>query len=132
MHSPCRQPAFHPAQTGSTLVEVLAALSILAIGVIGLASAQGRSLAVSQLTHEHLLAHSLALSVIEQLRASPQAPLQGPRLSEWQERAAQSLPQGELSLESRHGGRGGQIVIQWSDSLGGPEAPQVLRRDFYR
>ncbi len=132
MHSPCSQPALRSTQTGSTLVEVLVALSILAVGMIGLASAQGRSLAASQLTHEHLLAHSLALSVVEQLRASPQASLQGPRLSEWQERVAESLPQGELSLESRYGGHGGRVVIQWSGALGSPGAPQVLRRDFYR
>lgn len=132
MHPSGDPPATSLLQSGSTLVEVLVALSILAIGVAGLTSAQGRSLAMSQLTHEHLRAHSLALSVVELARASPEGSLQGPWLEEWRERASQSLPDGELSLQVRHGGSAGQVVVRWSGALGGSRGPQTQVRDFQR
>ena len=86
-------------QTGSTLVEVLAASSLLAMGLLGLMLGQSRASLDLRQMHEQVQAHFLAIDLAEQSRAYGPGPLPSSRLTAWRERVAGQLPRGEARVE---------------------------------
>ncbi|MEX0382149.1 hypothetical protein V6X02_02265 [Spiribacter sp. 1M153] len=86
-------------QTGSSLVEVLAASSLLAMGVLGLVMGQSRASLDLRQMHEHVQAQFLAMDLAEQARAYRPGPLPASRLIAWRERVAEQLPRGEARVQ---------------------------------
>ncbi len=61
----------HPrAQHGVTLIEVLAALVIISIGLLGIASLQANSLKLNQSSYMRSQATELAYEIVERMRAN--------------------------------------------------------------
>lgn len=67
-------------QNGFTLLEVLIAMVILSVGLLGLASLQARSLSTNQSAYLRSQANVLAYSIIDRIRANrPTGVLAGPQ-----------------------------------------------------
>lgn len=64
-------------QRGVTLIEVLVAVLVLSIGLIGLAALQVAALQANQISYQRSQATNLAYDVIERMRANRQAALNG-------------------------------------------------------
>ena len=118
-------PYFSKAtSTGFTLIEVLVALSVMSIGLLGLAALQLQGL---RGTHDAALrtqAIALATDTVEHLHANTQrgsiacinTECSQPKLSdvemdEWQKRLADALPQGEGNIIK--GSAETIVIVRW-------------------
>lgn len=90
-HNPCHQ-------TGSTMIEVLVALLILAIGLLGMAGLQTLSLRNAHDAYLRTQATILAVDMVERMRAGNGSMAQGNDLAEWQQAVMESLPAGQGTL----------------------------------
>lgn len=63
-----------PAERGFTLLEILAALAIVAVGIAAVAKATGNHINTSQLTEDRLLGSWVAANRMAELRISPAWP----------------------------------------------------------
>ena len=115
-------------QTGTSLLEVLAAVAILGAGLLGLATSQAQSLDGLQQAHWQLQARLLAVEMIERYRAAgPHGVSSGARRA-WRERLAARLPAARADIRwPAAAGGSGRIRLQWSDRAGGGPARLVLR-----
>src|SRR5690554_4758659 len=107
-------------QTGSSLVEVMVALFVLAIGLLGVLAMQAKSMQYNQSAHVYSQAVFLANDMAERLRLDPAAArahslaiptgaqtctacsggdLINYNLFLWQERVAAALPEGKVKIE---------------------------------
>lgn len=71
------QVPFRGRQSGFTLTEVLVAVLVLSIGLLGLAAMQVRALQYNQSAYMRSQASLLAYDVMERMRANPAAALAG-------------------------------------------------------
>ncbi len=131
----CRRAACR----GSTLVEVLVALSILSVGLAGLAATQMKTLSVLHDVAYQSRAALLAADMSEQLRRS--TALSSAAQTEWSARLRAELPagEGEICLDStpRDGapdapacdglGEFWAIKIWWHDSRGNVDSDNATR-----
>lgn len=134
-NSPIR---FHPMQGGMTLIEVLVALLVLSIGLLGVAGLQWQALRSNHGAHLRSQATILAHDIADRMRANRTEAEDGAYAVDigeiptgetladfdvvaWKEALADILPAGDGSVEmvpidaDRNVAR---IRIQWSDRLG--------------
>lgn len=63
----------HSGQRGSSLIEVMVALLILAVGLLGFAGLQARGMQMARKSYSHSQAVFLADDLVERMRANPTA-----------------------------------------------------------
>jgi type IV pilus assembly protein PilV len=127
-------------QKGFTLLEVLVAMLVLSIGLLGLAGLMASGLRNNHSAYYRTQATWLAYDVIDRMRANqanadaynvalgpdPAGPgLAGADISGWKTMIASTLPEGDGSVVflSAGGVRTVTVDIQWNDSRGtnGPD-----------
>lgn len=125
-----------PAQAGFTMVEVLVAVLVLSIGLIGLASLQGVSLQFNNSAYLRSQATNLAYDMADRVRANRQvalnsgaynldpadaAPVPGDLastdLAEWRTALQTMLPAGTGGVTVAAGGAL-TVVVCWDDTRG--------------
>lgn len=137
----CR-PSFHPARArGFTLIEILVALLILSIGLLGLAALQMSGLQANQSAYMRSQAIFLAYDMFDRIRANPDqaAKYASPSTStancvgvsntctedvlaawdraSWQAELAERLPGGEGSVTFKPGNTIVTIEVSWLDNF---------------
>lgn len=104
------------ATSGFTLLEVLVALLVLSIGLLGLAGLQLRALQYSHSGYQRTLVNLQAQDLIERMWTH----LRNPRAEweEWQAAHQASLPEWSGSLIDAPGGEPGayELTIAWRDA----------------
>ncbi|MBY6204342.1 type IV pilus modification protein PilV [Halomonas denitrificans] len=107
-------------QKGVTLIEVLIALLVLGIGLLGVAAIQGFSLQANQISYVRTQATNLAYELADHARAHRSmiaASGNVPNAGYWSTRAAQLLPQGEIDTAVTNAATDGivEITVTWLD-----------------
>lgn len=118
-------------QSGFTLIEVLVAIIVLAIGLLGLAALQADSLRNNHSAYLRSQATILAYEIIDRMRASRERAINGEYditlgdaaptgsliseidLAEWKNSLANLLPSGNGSIQRT--GRTLTVLVQWND-----------------
>ena len=121
-------------QTGVSLIEILIALVILSIGLLGMAGLQARTLSLNHSAYQRTQAINLSYDVVDRMRANRRSAQDGDYeitltasnptgqsvpdqdLREWREIIQATLPSGTGSVALN--GNLVTIVIQWDDSRG--------------
>ncbi len=136
-------------QSGFTLLEVLVAILVLSIGLLGLAGLMASSIRNNHSAQQRTQATWLAYDVIDRMRvnrpaaiassnnydvalgaASGSAGLAGVDITGWKATLANALPAGDGSVDVDSVTREVTVVIQWNDSRGtGGTNAQQLRVD---
>jgi len=136
-------------QSGFTLLEVLVAILVLSIGLLGLAGLMASSIRNNHSAQQRTQATWLAYDVIDRMRvnrpaaiassdnynialgaASGSAGLAGADITDWKADLANALPAGDGSVAVNSGTRAVTVIIQWNDSRGtGGSNAQQLRVD---
>jgi type IV pilus assembly protein PilV len=138
------------AQHGMTLIEILVAIVVLSIGLLGLAGLQLKGLQVNQGSTYNWQAAMLAEDMADRIRADTAAAKAGyyllpattsasasvatvANLAEWQARV-KSLPGGSATIAPTAGGAPGemQIEVSWDDTRAnnGTSTPTTTRAKF--
>jgi type IV pilus assembly protein PilV len=135
-----RKPSVSPlaAQAGMTLIEILVAIVVLAIGLLGLAGLQLKGIQVNQGSTWRWQAAALAEDLADRIRADQAGAVAGyynitagapvttagnaatqAAVSEWLARV-RSLPGGSADVAAYAGGAANQLTISvsWDDSRG--------------
>jgi type IV pilus assembly protein PilV len=127
----------HGARTsmrGFTLLEVLVAMLVLSIGLLGLAGLMASSLKNSHSAYQRTQATWLAYDVLDRMRANRGVALAGgynlglgatpggsglaaTDLGEWDAALTSTLPAGDGSIAVAAGGAV-TIIVQWNDTRG--------------
>ncbi len=121
----------HPGQTGYSLVEVLVALLITSVGMLGLAGLQLNSLRNTNSAGQRLEATTLAYDILERMRANRRAATLGAynievgEDSAGAEPAAQDLAVWKSTLAMLPDGDGAvqanaqqvTVTVQWTDAV---------------
>ncbi len=137
------RPGLRSLQQGLGLIEVLLAVVILSIGLLGLASLQGNSLKFSHSAYLRTQATQLAYDIADRMRANRQATLAGSYAiamsdtplnnpgnrvdidkAEWLNSLANVLPNGDGSvvLDTSNGySARATITVQWTDDRTGED-----------
>jgi len=119
---------------GFTLLEVLVAIVVLSIGLLGLAGLMASSLKNSHSAYQRTQATWLAYDALDRMRANRQVAMAGGYnlalgatpggsalaaidLGEWDAALANTLPAGKGSIAVAAGGAV-KIVVQWNDARG--------------
>lgn len=129
---------------GFTLLEVLVAIVVLSIGLLGLAGLMASSLKNSHSAYQRTQATWLAYDALDRMRANRQVALAGgynlalgaapggsalaaTDLGEWDAALANTLPAGDGSIAVAAGGAV-KIIVQWNDTrgTGGNDAEQFI------
>lgn len=132
----CTQPrvSWRPSMQGFTLLEVLVAILVMSIGLLGLAGLMASSLKNSHSAYHRTQATWLAYDALDRMRANRQVALKegydlgmattpggsglaAGDLSEWDSALADSLPEGDGSIDVKPGGAV-TIIVQWNDARG--------------
>jgi type IV pilus assembly protein PilV len=125
-------------QHGLTLIEVLIAVLVLSIGLLGLAGLQATSLQFNHSANLRSQATNLAYEMTDRMRANREAALNGQYnlavggtptagtvpgddLAAWRESLSDRLPSGTGSVEVDANGIA-TVVVQWDDSRGAEAA----------
>lgn len=120
---------------GFTLIEVMVAILVLSIGLLGLAGLMAASLKNSHSAYLRTQATWFAYDALDRMRANRSvalangydlamstAPggsgLAATDLSEWDTALAGTLPEGDGSIEVISATRAVKIIIQWNDTRG--------------
>lgn len=124
-------------QSGFTLLEVLVAILVLSIGLLGLAGLMASSIRNNHSAQQRTQATWLAYDVIDRMRvnrpaaiassdnynvalgaASGSAGLAGADITDWKATLANALPAGDGAVAVDSVTREVNVVIQWNDSRG--------------
>ena len=137
-------------QSGFTLLEVLVAILVLSIGLLGLAGLMASSIRNNHSAYQRTQATWLAYDMIDRMRVnranaisstnnyniaigaatSGSANLAGADVTSWKTTLANALPAGDGSVAVDSTSRAVTIIIQWNDSRGtGGVNAQQLRVD---
>jgi type IV pilus assembly protein PilV len=132
---------------GFTLLEVLVAMLVLSIGLLGLAGLMASSLKNSHSAYQRTQATWLVYDALDRMRANRQVALAGgynlalgassggsglaaTDLSEWDTALTNTLPAGDGSITVTTATRAVTIIVQWNDARGtGGVATQQFRVD---
>ncbi len=133
---------YRNTQTGVSMVEVLVAIMILSVGLLGLAGLQSAGLTHNQSANSRSTASMLAYGLLDSMRAnrvvaevgaydialgsslSAGTSMTSQDINSWLNELARSLPAGTGSVTTV-GGRV-MITIQWDDSRGERPAQQFV------
>lgn len=125
-------------QSGFTLLEVLVALLVLSIGLLGLAGLMASSIRNNHSAYQRTQATWLAYDMIDRMRvnraaaiastedydiaigtaASGSAGLAGADVTGWKATLANALPAGDGSVDVDSATRIVTVIVQWNDSRG--------------
>jgi len=128
-----KSPIKRKTQRGTTLVEVLVALVVLSVGLLGIAALQMTSLRNNRGAHLRSQAQVLAYDIADRMRANRNVALANAYvvalgvtpaggtldaldLQDWKATLAQALPSGDGEITRV--GNMFRIRIRWTDSLG--------------
>ena len=132
---------------GFTLIEIMVAVVVLAIGLLGLAGLQATSLRFNNSAYHRSQATNLAYDMADRMRVNRQAALNGDYniaitdtaptgtaladvdRAEWRTALANTLPLGTGSIARTAGTNVFKITVQWDDSRGEAVAPQQFAMD---
>lgn len=127
-------------QSGFTLLEVLVAMLVLSIGLLGLAGLMASSMRNNQSAYHSTQATWLAYDILDRMRANRQGALAGnyngaalgnpanclaavaggaiatQDINNWKNMIACALPEGDGSITVTPANRRVSITIQWNDS----------------
>jgi type IV pilus assembly protein PilV len=123
-----------PSMRGFTLLEVLVAIVVLSIGLLGLAGLMASSLKNSHSAYQRTQATWLAYDALDRMRANRQVALAGGYnlalgaapggsglaaidLGEWDAALTNTLPEGDGSIAVAAGGVV-KVIVQWNDTRG--------------
>jgi type IV pilus assembly protein PilV len=123
-----------PSMRGFTLLEVLVAIVVLSIGLLGLAGLMASSLKNSHSAYQRTQATWLAYDALDRMRANRQVALAGGYnlalgaapggsglaaidLGEWDAALTNTLPAGDGSIAVAAGGVV-KVIVQWNDTRG--------------
>lgn len=123
-------------QTGATLVEVMVAVLVFAIGLLGVAALQGVSLQAGQGAFFRTQATNLAYEVADFARANRSAVINDcalPVLAGWDTFVQNQLPDGTLAITFPDCAVGEiQVTVTWGETrladAGGTEAVVITTR----
>lgn len=136
----------HARQRGATLIEVLIAVLILSIGLLGLASLQVNSLRFNHSAYLRSQATILAYDITDRMRANRDAALAGTYdiiigdappagvtvaetdLQEWRALLAAQLPGGTGGVDTVPATDIATVTIQWDDTRGEGVATEFVFR----
>lgn len=109
-------------QGGFSLLEVLIALLVLSIGLLGLASLQIRSVQVNHSAYMRTQATNLAYAILDSWRANKDAVLSSgatpPDLNTWKGKIGEVLPGGDLQVALDSATQQYALTITWRDDRG--------------
>lgn len=131
MHTTRYQTLKHPRSRGFTLIEVLIAVLVLSIGLLGLAALQATGMKNNHSAHLQSQAIVAAYDIVDRMRANRSAALNNEYdinlggsitssgiaqadLTQWKNQIAATLPSGDGSVD--YNGGVITVVIQWDDS----------------
>lgn len=101
-------------QKGISLIEVLVAVLILGVGLLGLAGLQANALRNTQSAYLSTEASILAYDFLDQARALGTIP-SGNMIDEWRSRVTELFPEGDLDVEMGDELDPITITISWLD-----------------
>lgn len=130
------------SQRGLTLIEVLIAVLVLSIGLLGLAGLQATSLQFNHSANLRSQATNLAYEMTDRMRANRDAALNGQYnlaltatpsagtvpgddLTAWRDALSDRLPSGAGSVQVDGNGIA-TVVVQWDDSRGAETEMQFV------
>ena len=137
-------------QSGFTLLEVLVAILVLSIGLLGLAGLMASSIRNNHSAYQRTQATWLAYDMIDRMRvnranaitsannyniaigtaSSSSSGLAGTDVTGWKTTLANALPAGDGSVAVDSTSRAVTVIVQWNDSRGtGGNNAQTLRVD---
>ncbi len=106
-------------QGGFSLIEVLVAVLVLSVGLLGIAALQTFSLKAGQAAYERSQATNLAYEISDQLRVHRREIVRDralPGLERWREMAGEMLPGGDIAVEILNASDGQvRITVTWKD-----------------
>lgn len=125
-------------QSGFTLLEVLIAILVLSIGLLGLAGLMASSIRNSHSAYQRTQATWLAYDMIDRMRVnrataiastnnydipigtatSGLTSLAGTDITSWKTLLANALPAGDGSVDVDSNTRAVTVIVQWNDSRG--------------
>lgn len=136
-HSSHRQAPWQRCQTGISLLEVLVAILVLSLGLLGLGSLQATGLRMNHSAYLRSLAAQSAQDMADRLRANRQAALAGdyniaigasapdtstlPKrdVNEWLTSELAMLPAGDGSISVNNATQTAVITVEWDDRRAG-------------
>lgn len=114
-------------QRGVSLIEVLVAVLILSLGLLGVAAMQNKSLSMNHSAYLRSQANIMAYDILDRMRANRSAAMNGaydhPQgapnddLSDWLSDLAATLPEGTAEITSSNENRV-SVTVQWRDRDG--------------
>ncbi len=142
----------HPKQKGFTLLEVLVAIVVLSIGLLGLAGLMATSMRNTHSAYQRTQAAWLAYDVIDRMRANlpyvDAAPLPNDYdialgtatsasssvlaaadINDWKTTLANALPAGDGSVTTTPATKRVTVIVQWNDSRAGGSSTQKFQVD---
>lgn len=135
---------YRNTQTGVSMIEVLVAVMILSVGLLGLAGLQSAGLTHNQSANSRSTAFMLAYGLLDSMRAnkaiaeggaydialgaelSEGSAMTSQDINNWLNELARSLPAGTGSVVTDAGSGKVMITIQWDDSRGERPAQQFV------
>lgn len=101
-------------QKGATLIEIMVAVLVLSVGLLGLAALQVFSLQSNQGAYHRTQAVNISYEVADFLRANRGAPA-AVNLAFWQNRVGEQLPGGTMAVNVNAATNTAVITVQWAD-----------------
>lgn len=142
-------------QSGFTLLEVLVAMLVLSIGLLGLAGLMASSMRNNQSAYHSTQATWLAYDILDRIRANragalaggysaanalgspancstaaPSGSIAAQDIGGWKNMIACALPEGDGSITVTPANSRASITIQWNDSRGSGDAAALAIRQL--
>lgn len=142
------RPVQHPPARGTSLVEVLIAMLLLSVGMLGMVALKTASLKYTGQSNARAAASIYATDILDRMRANPVRAVAGQYnlaigvaapatpttvaqvdLVQWRQRIADGLPSGTGSVTVAANSNV-TVVVQWSERTDHAVSPQTLSFTF--